>query len=176
MTLQRILLTTTAASLLLGSLGLAVFNRVSPALAQGQPGQESEQFGGRQGRPGRGDRLAAAAEQLGVTEAALKTALGLPAERPQPDFAAAATQLGTTEAELRTALQDSRQGEGRRGGRPDWEAVAAQYGVSEAELKTALGLPAERPQPNLAAAAAQLGVNETDLRNALQGDCQRGNR
>ena len=47
--------------------------------------------------------LAAAAEQLGVTEEALRAALGDPAQGA-PDFAAAAEALGVTEAELMAAL------------------------------------------------------------------------
>ena len=37
-------------------------------------------------------------------------------------------------------------------------------------LLSALGLPTERPQPNLTAAANQLGVSEDALRNALRPD------
>lgn len=47
--------------------------------------------------------LAAAAEQLGVTEEALATALGDPGQGV-PDFAAAAAELGITEADLMAAL------------------------------------------------------------------------
>jgi hypothetical protein len=47
--------------------------------------------------------LAAAATKLGVTEDALKAALGDPSQG-QPDFAAAAKTLGVTEAVLKAAL------------------------------------------------------------------------
>lgn len=60
---------------------------------------------GQQVRPG-GQQipdLVAAAAQLGVTEEALMTALGDPAQGI-PDFAAAAATLGVTEAELMAAL------------------------------------------------------------------------
>ena len=47
--------------------------------------------------------LAAAATKLGVTEDALKAALGDPSQG-RPDFAAAAKKLGITEAALMAAL------------------------------------------------------------------------
>ena len=47
--------------------------------------------------------MAAAAEQLGITEAELTAALGDPGQG-QPDFAAAAEELGITEAQLVDAL------------------------------------------------------------------------
>ena len=47
--------------------------------------------------------LAAAANQLGVTEAALRAALGAPQQGP-PDFATAAQRLGVSEADLLAAL------------------------------------------------------------------------
>jgi hypothetical protein len=211
MTFKRTFLTTAAASVLLGSLGLVTFTLAKPVLAntrlaqqsnqpsqgqgqgnrpnqcqgqgnrpnqgQGQgnrPGQGQGSPEGCQGRGSRGQHLATAATQLGVTEAELKAALGVPTERPErPDLAAAATQLGTTEAELRasmrSAMQEQRQsqgqGQGHRHGPPDFTAVAQQYGVSEAEFRAILGIP---DRPDLAAAATQLGVTEAELRNALQ--------
>jgi hypothetical protein len=77
------------------------------------------------GRPPRPD-FAAAAETLGVSEADLKAALGVPEtppERdemghpiggrpPRPDFAAAAEQLGVSEEALLEALHP----DGHRGG------------------------------------------------------------
>ncbi len=120
----------------------------------------------------RGEHLAAAAAQLGVSEADLRSALGMPDQRPQrPDLAAAAAQLGTTEDELRTSLRSfmqsqrqARQGQGPQAGHPDFTALAQQYGVSEAEFRRIMGIP---NRPDLAAAAAQLGVSEADLRSAL---------
>jgi hypothetical protein len=205
MTLQRTLLTTVAASVLLGSVGLVGFATLNPAQAdtlvaqQSGPGRGNPQGQGQgnpqgqgqghgqghgqgqgqgqgncQGRGQRGAHLAEAATQLGVTEEALKAALGIPAERPQrPDLAAAATQLGTTETELReslhNAMQEQRQGQGQgqgmRGGPPDFTALAQQYGVSEAEFRQIMGIP---DRPDLATAAAQLGVTEEALRDALQ--------
>jgi hypothetical protein len=55
------------------------------------------------GEPGQRPDLAAAAAQLGVSEEALRVALGDPRQGP-PDFAAAAQQLGITEEELIAAL------------------------------------------------------------------------
>lgn len=180
MNLRTIVLTTTTASLLLGAFGLATLARADFTQADSQATQQMQQNGqswngAERGRHPRGRRLAAAAVQLGVTEAELRTALGLPEQPIEPDIAAAATQLGTTAAELQTALGNSRlEGQGPRGRRPDFAAVAEQYGVTEADLRTALGIPAERPQPDLVAAAQQLGVSEADLRDALGGGCPQG--
>lgn len=194
MVMNRSLMTATLASVLLGGLGLAAFSQVSEAQtsqaptpsaqpAQGQrPSAPTGQAQSGQGQGpqqaegnhrGRGQGLAEAAAQLGVSEADLKAALGLPAEPPpRPDLAAAATQLGVSETNLREALRSNmrnarQEGEGGRG--QAIAATAAQLGVSEADLKTALGLPAEPPpRPDLAAAATQLGVSETELREALR--------
>ncbi|MBE9181978.1 hypothetical protein IQ268_25755 [Oculatella sp. LEGE 06141] len=91
---------------------------------EGQRGQGGQQREGQRGQRGqRGHRppdFAAAAAQLGTTEAELKEALGLPTEppapgsrpargeRPRPDFAAAAERLGVTEEALREALEANR--------------------------------------------------------------------
>ena len=61
--------------------------------------------------------LAAAAAQLGVTEKALRNALGDPRQGP-PDFAAAAAQLGITEQALIAALGIPPGGPPRGGGQP----------------------------------------------------------
>jgi len=182
MQIRHLLLTTTAASLLFGTLGLAAYNGNSPAWANSTPSEapaslELAQRGNRSTGAGqrnarrRGERLTAAAAELGVSEAELRDALGLPEQPIQPDLAGTAAQLGTTEADLRNDLRSSIQpGPGRRGRRPDLAAVAQQYGVSTEMLLSALGLPTERPQPNLTAAANQLGVSEDALRNALRPD------
>lgn len=184
MVMHRSFMTVALASVLggglVGGLGLAAFSQTSPApTGQGSQGVErsepaqNRQGGGRGHGGGQGRGLEEAAAQLGVSEADLKAALGLPAERPpRPDLAAAATQLGISETDLREALRSNRQTarqEGEMGRGQALAATAAQLGVSEADLKTALGLPAEPPpRPDLAAAATQLGVSETDLRDALQ--------
>ena len=88
--------------------------------------------------------LAAVAETLGVTEEALKTALGDPQQGP-PDLAAAAAQLGVAEEALTDALGVS----GRPGNAPrpddrpklDIAGAAEALGVTEAELIAALRLP-----------------------------------
>ncbi|MBE9139892.1 hypothetical protein IQ254_22295 [Nodosilinea sp. LEGE 07088] len=158
---------------LVGGLGLAAFSQQTP-----EGGSEHH---------GRGHRpdLTATAAQLGVSEADLKAALGLPAERPErPDLATAAAQLGVSETDLREAMVSAREavreqrqaagaeGDPQRGGRGDALAsVATQLGVSEVDLQTALGLPAERPErPDLATAAAQLGISETELQEALRNN------
>ena len=174
MVMHRSFMTVALASVLVGGLGLSAFSQTSPApTGQGSQGVESsEPFQHRQGG-GHSGGLEEAAAQLGVSEADLKAALGLPAERPpRPDLAATATQLGISETDLQEALHSNRRAarqEGELGRGQALAATAAQLGVSEADLKTTLGLPAEPPpRPDLATAAAQLGVSETDLRDALQ--------
>jgi len=68
----------------------------APPDGQTPPGQGA----GGQRPQGQGPDFAAAAAQLGITEQALRAALG----PPPPDFAAAAAQLGITEQALRNAL------------------------------------------------------------------------
>jgi hypothetical protein len=130
----------------------------------------------------RGPDLAAAAQKLGISEATLKAALGVPANPPapstsgqrppRPDLKAAAAKLGITEQKLTDAL-----GVRHRHPRPDFAAAAQKLGVTEAQLKTALGVPANPPAPGTAgqrlprpdfqAAAAKLGVTEQQLKDAL---------
>lgn len=149
-------------------------NRQNPRLAQGQGRGQGPGSGQRCG-PGRGQRgahLTEAATQLGVTEEALRSALGIPAERPpRPDLAAAAAQLGTTEDELRESIynvmREHRQNRqpGMPGDPPDFTALAQRYGVSADEFRQIVGMP---NRPDIAAAAAQLGVTEEALREALR--------
>ncbi|MBD2091903.1 hypothetical protein H6F67_18830 [Microcoleus sp. FACHB-1515] len=138
--------------------------------------------------PPEGDRLhrridfAAAASQLGTTEANLRTALGLPAqrpERPRPDLSAAASSLGVTEEQLRTALGITIDPQTnlpvRPRTRPDLAAAATQLNVTEERLRTALGLPDRpptgerppRPQLDIAGAATRLGVTQEQVIRAL---------
>jgi hypothetical protein len=173
MTLKHTLIATAGAALLLGSLGITALTIAHPAQADNLLAQATEPSEEGWERGPRGQHLAEAAAQLGVTEEALRTALGLPTEPIQLDLAAAAAQLGTTEDELKESFRNARQAQGRRGGPPDLTPVAEQYGVTEAELRTALGLPAEPlTRPDLATAAAELGVSEDALREALRaGSC-----
>jgi hypothetical protein len=97
-----------------------------PGQGQGEPGERG--FG-----LGQID-LAAAAEQLGVSEEELSAALG-DLGQGMPDLEAAAAQLGVSVEELYAAL--GFQG----GGMPDFAAAAAQLGVSVEELYAALGFP-----------------------------------
>ena len=186
MKIHNLGLTTTAAALLLGSLGLSVGLNIATAQADTAPtempfstpglkqqsGRSDGEFS--RGRYHRGERLAEAAAELGVSETELRTALGLPEQPIEPDLAGAAAQLGTTETELRNSLRDSTQaGSGRWGRRPNFDAVAQQYGVSTEALLTALGVPAQRPRPDIAAAAERLGVSEDDIWDALRPNCRR---
>lgn len=162
----------------------------NPLLSQGQGQGQGQGMGQGQGRgqgrgPGdcqgepRGERmeehLTEAAAELGVTEDALRSALGIPNQRPErPDLATAAAQLGTTEDELRDTMRNfmqtqrqNRQGQGPHAGPPDFTAIAQQYGVGEEEFRRIMGIP---DRPDLATAAAQLGVSEDALREALRPD------
>ncbi len=88
---------------------------LDPAGPGGQPTGDSGQ------PPGPGGQqmpdLAAAAEQLDVTEEALQAALGDPG-RSSPDFAAAAEALGVTESDLLAALGIQADAQRPAGGQP----------------------------------------------------------
>ncbi|MEH2106817.1 hypothetical protein [Nostoc sp.] len=96
-----------AISLTLAACGQAGSN---PNLTAQNPPQAGEQPS--QGRRPRQIDFTAASQKLGVTEAKLKEALGVPTnptnapdgERRRPDLKAAATKLGVTEEKLREAL------------------------------------------------------------------------
>ncbi|MDF5732244.1 MAG: hypothetical protein PUP92_30650 [Rhizonema sp. PD38] len=71
---------------------------------------------------------------------------------PRIDFAAAATKLGVTEAQLKDALgvpanppSPSDSNSNKRPPRPDFKAAAAKLGVSEQQLTDALGVPPHPP-------------------------------
>jgi hypothetical protein len=160
---------------LIGTVGITALNATaqsSKQIAQTSP-QPNQQRGERQHR---GPDFAAAATKLGISEATLKAALGVPAtlqpgqRPPRPDFKAAAAKLGITEQQLVSALGIPP--------RPDFAAAATKLGVSEANLKAALGVPANPPttpptpgqrppRPDFKAAAAKLGVTEQQLVDAL---------
>ncbi|MEH2074774.1 MAG: hypothetical protein V7K57_10345 [Nostoc sp.] len=97
-----------AISLTLASCGQAASNPNLTAQNPPQAGERSPQ--GR--RSHRQIDFTSAAQKLGVTEAKLKEALGVPTnstnppdgERRRPDLKAAATKLGVTEEKLREAL------------------------------------------------------------------------
>jgi hypothetical protein len=175
MAMHRSLMTLALTSALVGGLGLTALAHNAPAhLAQGRQRTERSDAQGR----GYGRGLAAAAAQLGVSEADLKAALGMPAERPQrPDMATVADQLGVAEADLRetlrSAMSNARQ-QRQAGDRPNpgqmLTEAASQLGVSEIALRSALGIPEQMPRPDMAAAAAQLGVSEAELTDALRSN------
>ncbi|NMG11764.1 hypothetical protein [Brasilonema sp. UFV-L1] len=89
--------------------------------------QDSSQPSGEQ-KPPKGKRrrpnFAAAAQKLGVTEAQLKEALGVPTQPPPPN-------------------QSS---EGRPRRRLDIKGAATKLGVTEEQLKEALGIPPRPPE------------------------------
>lgn len=91
----------------------ARFNQIAQANAPNQPPDG-------QRRPPRID-FAAAATKLGVTEAQLKDALGVPANPPSPSD------------------------QNQRPPRPDFKGAAAKLGVTEQQLTDALGIPPHPP-------------------------------
>lgn len=157
---------------------------------------------GRWGQGGPRLNLATAAEQLGTTEAELRSALGLPAPGEQPDreammarrqamrqqvearLSAAAAELGVEEADLVAAMRSQWQQRGQNG--RGLTAMAEELGVSEAELRSALmpenswreGARAggRRPGLDTAAAAEALGVTEAEVIDALGLNQRRPNR
>jgi hypothetical protein len=186
--LNRNVLIFSSVALLLGGLSLTApaiaTNRQANQIAQATDSPEGQCQEMHRGRGGhRGPDFTAAAARLGVSEAELRAALGIPDQPvtdengqpvrpPRPDFAAAAEQLGVTEAELVEALGVPQ----HRG--LNFAAAAAELGVSEQALKDALGVPDQLltdengqpirpPRPDFAAAAVQLGVSEEALMNAL---------
>lgn len=191
MTINRLFLVPAACALLIGAIGAprtaagiasASLSNAAPSsqlLAQNSAPNNSQPQQQRQGKPRHRIDFAAAAAKLGTTEAALKEALGVPAqppERPRPNLQAAASQLGVSEEQLRQALGitlDPQTGQPTRPRtRPNLQAAAAQLNVTEAQLRTALGFPMDgsrpkRPQLNISGAAAKLGVTEAQLIEAL---------
>lgn len=111
------------------NLNQAIAQRPDNQMAQNQ----QNPMGNQMGNQNSGERpdhprpdFASAASKLGITEQALKTALGVPSnppsngERPpRPDFADAASKLGITETELVEAL-------GVPGGRDDGQGCDSQ--------------------------------------------------
>jgi membrane-bound lytic murein transglycosylase B len=190
--INRNLLAAFAGSLLISSLGLTFATEAIAAdnfanalpnlniIAQNSPQPQQEN----PGSPHRPD-FAAAAKQLGVSEAELIKALGLPEKPPtgangrpdgpppKPDFAGAAKKLGVTEEQLIKALGIPPHH------RPDFAGAAKKLGVSEKDLIAALGIPdkpptgangrpdGSPPKPDFAGAAKKLGVSEEQLINAL---------
>ncbi len=161
MNIRRVLVVA-AMPLLIGSVGLLGSNQANatnPSRQVAQAAEPSNQQPNGQRRPPKID-FAAAATKLGVTEAQLKAALGVPAQppsqsdrsqRPRPDFKAAAAKLGVTEQKLKEALgvpaqPPSQADRSQRPPRPDFKAAAAKLGVTEEQLVQALGVPPRPPQ------------------------------
>lgn len=176
----RQLLVLAAVPLVVGSLGFTVASNAATRQVS-QVAQNSTQPNQQRPGPHRHPRIdfAAAAQKLGITEAQLKEALGVPAnppaagdrsQRPRLDIKGAASKLGVTEQQLVEALGLPP--------RPNLAAAAQKLGVTEAQLKEALGVPANPPspgsdrtqrppRPDLKSAAAKLGVTEQQLIDAL---------
>jgi prolyl-tRNA editing enzyme YbaK/EbsC (Cys-tRNA(Pro) deacylase) len=172
-----------AASLVISSLGLTFVTKAIALpklnlIAQNSPQPQQE-------NPHHRPDFAAAAKKLGVSEAELIKALGLPEKPPtgangrpdgpppKPDFAGAAKKLGVSEEQLINALGVPPHQ------RPDFAGAAKKLGVSEKDLIAALGIPEKPPtgangrpdgpppKPDFAGAAKKLGVSEEQLINAL---------
>ena len=129
----RRLLTLIALPVVIGTFGCVAQNQATAQspnrLAQDSSQPDRQQEGGRNHR---GPDFAAAAQKLGISEADLKAALGVPTNPPstpptpgqrppRPDFKAAAEKLGVTEEQLINALgipprppQDGNQPDGSR--------------------------------------------------------------
>ncbi|MBD2464212.1 hypothetical protein H6G89_24725 [Oscillatoria sp. FACHB-1407] len=128
MKLHRNLLILTSVSLITGTAGFVLAQTVPTTSGQTDVvAQNSPQPGQQEGCRGhRRPDFAAAAQQLGVTEAELIQALGLPAEppansgdrpqgaRPRLDIPGAAQRLGVTEEQLVEALGIPRRPPGDR--------------------------------------------------------------
>ncbi|WP_353258134.1 hypothetical protein [Prochlorothrix hollandica] len=174
--------------LLVLPLGLSLFAFVPPSIADGRAplilaqgrSQEAGEGGDRggpggpggpggMGRPPRMD-FAAAASQLGVSEQALKDALGAPPDGgPGESGDRPPTGVGRGQGQGQGRGQGQGQGRGQgRGNRPphpDFAAAASTLGVSEEALKDALW--DNRTFPRLAEAATSLGISEATLKSAL---------
>lgn len=111
--------------------------------------------------------FAKAAATLGVTEDALKAAMGMgqaPDQKAMDERQKAiAEKLGVTEDQLKSAMESQKQGE-----KPDDAALAEKLGVSEDKLKAAMG--GDKGQDNhMAETAKNLSVTEDALKAALDG-------
>jgi len=122
--------------------------------------------------------FAGAAAQLGVTEQALKDALGVPLMPMSPDEdmpgdrdrgQGAGQRAGQGQGRNQGMGQGIGQGMGQGMGmghhRPDFAAAATQLGVTEDALKDALW--DNRTFPHIAAAAEELGIPMERLKQAL---------
>lgn len=118
--LRRVLILA-AIPLILSACGIAGADNNQPDAGQAPTGEQQ----GRPRRPYRKIDFAVAAQKLGVTEAQLKQALGVPENPPENPTTA---PNGT-----------------RRRTRPDLKAAATKLGVTEEKLRDALGIPARRP-------------------------------
>ena len=106
---------------------------------------------------------AKAATTLGVTEDALKAAMGNPGTpKEKPDTTALATKLGVTEDALKTAMESQQ-------GKPDNAALAAKLGISEDKVKEAMGTPGQNGTGMFTDAAKKLNITEDALKAALDG-------
>jgi hypothetical protein len=159
-------------AVLLGLLVVNLYAICVPGWVSAQPpaindsSQDQGQNTGPGQRPGQPVDLTTAAATLGVTEDALKAALGDGSTRP--DLTAAAATLGVTVDALASALGIPKQSpiSNNQDKKPvDLATAAATLGVTEEALKTALGDGSTRP--DLTIVAATLGVTVDALANAL---------
>lgn len=162
---------------LLGAVGcvsLASSSLARPANGHSANGNAiaQNQNSGQPGNPANGQRrqpprinFAAAAAKLGITEAQLKAALGVPANPPGANGQPNGQANGQPNGQNGPMAQNG-QGQ-KRPPKLDIKGAAAKLGISEQKLVNALGLPPHPPRPDLKAAAAKLGVTEAQLKAAL---------
>ncbi len=120
----RRLLALMALPVIVGTFGFVALNQAtaqSPNRLAQNSSQPNQQREGR--RNHRGPDFVAAAQKLGVSEADLKAALGVPTNPPNTPPTP-----------------------GQRPPRPDFKAAAAKLGVTEEQLVNALGIPPRPPQ------------------------------
>jgi len=120
----RRLLAMIAIPVLIGTFGCVALNQAIAQSPNGLAQNSSQPNQQREGRRNhRGPDFAAAAQKLGISEAKLKEALGVPTNPPSTPPTP-----------------------GQRPPRPDFKAAAAKLGVTEEQLVNALGIPPRPPQ------------------------------
>lgn len=136
-----------ASSLVLMSLSVLGIVQISNAAEAGQT-QAPQSLEGRSRRPDRKSErprinFAAAAAKLGIAEAKLKEALGVPSQPSQPS-SQVPSQGNPPSGEQGQPKPSQREKGHRRPARLDIKGAAAKLGITEQKLIHALGLP---PKP-----------------------------
>ena len=147
--------------------GKGSFHPAPNQTAMGKPLKAIENCTLKNDMPGQGrPDLATTASTLGVTEDALKSALGTGKGQGRPDLATTASTLGVTEDALKSALGTGK-GHGPGPCTMDYASVASSLGVSEDAVKSAFSSDGQG-RPDFAAIASSLGVTEDALKAAMK--------